>query len=161
LAAVPTVGLANLWTRRSLPTKVDPTSLIAAGSHTNSWRPIAGSYLVRFWGYGFKIESHCVRLATSTSNTTSTVITELVGNIAWSNSGANYADNISQGSGILTTAGATDFCLDHIFSVANATDGFGRAANASGGAPGAAFAAALVGHLPKVCGIDFHFLGTP
>jgi hypothetical protein len=148
-------GVINTWNRRTLSTKVDPTSLIAAGTHVNSWKPIAGYYLCRYWGVGHKLDSHCVRLAEATGAASSAFIGasgEHVGSIMFSNN-AEASNTISIGESILQADGIKSYCLDHIHNVANLTDGYGRAVTAG------AFAAQFT-QPPKFAQIEFLFLGV-
>ena len=154
-SAVPTSGAIDTWTRVSIPTSVDPTSLLQAAAHTNSFKPIQGSYKVTFFVTGYKLDHFACRIAQSTSNTTSTAIGDLIGTLEFSNaSEANTLKSIGQG--FLDADGVKSYCLDAIFSAANATDGHGRAL-----ATDVSFNAGFGALTPLRCGIFLELLNAP
>lgn len=131
-AAVPS-GAINQWNRRALATLSDPTGLLSAGDYVNSIKPVAGLYQVRFWAFGYKCDNFMARLALATGDTlapsAATEIATLLGNYALSNN-ADNSSGLSSGGDTLQTDGTKSYCLDQRQSVANNTDGWGRAAAA-------------------------------
>lgn len=138
-------GAINQWNRLPLATISDPTSLLGAGTYTNSIKPIAGVYLVDFFAHGLSLSTLQAAFREATGNTgapsAANTVADLVGAATFSNPSNAYAT--SRGVGILTTDGIKSYCLD----VVHAAVGNYGAAAPTGGAAGCS------------AGVTFHLLG--
>lgn len=157
--AVPSGASINTWTRRPLDTKSDITSLIAAGAHVNSWKPIAGYYMSWLTCLGYRLGQCISRIAEATGAATSSAIAGSFSthtNLAFANDATASAANIASMmhlNGIFQADGIKSYCVETMFSDANNTDGFGRAVPAG-------FTAPLAGHLPVRTEWTLMYLGT-
>lgn len=137
---IPTTGAAGAWQRLGLTTIHDTTGLLLAGTFTSSIKPIAGTYLARFGVTGSAIDKFMGRLAIAIGNATApsaaTDIPQAYTPVGDSPAIANPSTIQLHGAFVITTAGATDFCLDQIYQTANAVSGFGKTHPGGGAWPG-------------------------
>lgn len=140
-------GAAGQWKRLPLATISDPTSILTAGTYTNSIKPISGVYVVEFFAHGISLGTFQSAFREATGNTgepsAANNIADLVGGPSFSNNLSNFAYAESRGFGTLVTDGIKSYCLDLVD-----TNGGLVGANApAGGAAGCS------------AGVIFHLLG--
>lgn len=131
-------GSADVWTRRTLAEISDPTSLVAVGTHTNSFKPIAGYYKVRFWVLGYKVNKFQCRIAETSGNTitpsAATLVTGGLGSVARADSSAESTKH-SEGCMILQADGIKSYCLDQVVETQNISNGWGVTQTTAWAAP--------------------------
>lgn len=126
-------GAINQWNRLPLTTFSDPTSILAAGTYTNSVKPPAGFYLVEFSVHGISCGTFQGRVSEATGNTlapsASNALSDLVGSIENSSNAATYAYARSVGMGVLQADGIKSYGFDFLNS---AVGNIGQAAGFGG-----------------------------
>jgi hypothetical protein len=139
-----TTGAATAWQRLPLTTIVDPLSILTVGAWTNSIKPIAGSYLVKFGVTGCGVDKFMGRFATATGNSTAPSASSLIAD-AYTTVGDSPVGSVPgiqvEGSTLFTTDGTISYCLDEIYATANGVNGFGKSPGGGGGWPAASILA--------------------
>lgn len=123
------VGAVNQWNRRNLTTKDDPFNLLGPGDFTQSIKPIAGTYLLKFMASGFRLNRFQCAVREATGNATAPSAANTIGNL-FSNLGDSNntggESNMCWGTGMITTDGTKSYCLDQIYET-SAGANFGNA----------------------------------
>lgn len=142
------VADVNKWIRRPMNVISDPFSLLVAGVWTNTIKPIAGVYLIRFWAFGYKMDRFQARVAVATGNTllpsAANFINELVGSVVFAENASN-GSGLSVGSAYWVTDGTVSLCLDQMQATGGAagTNFIGFGPFGGGAAAPAAFPAGV------------------
>lgn len=149
-AASIATGTVNQWNRYALDTLYDPTTLTTTGGYTNSIRPIAGLYLLDFWGQSISGGAFQTRISQATGNTgapaSANSIAALVGNVANSANAGTYAVTFSRSKALWVTDGTIPISLDYICASAGSLNSAIGANGISG--PYAGIVGTFMGVLP-------------
>ena len=120
------VSATNIWYRVGLTTVIDTSSILQTPDYTNCHKPVAGTYLVRWFCSFYQSESAmaCIRQGASNAiDTTASInIATMMGTMSYSG-GTTAAIVPSVGSAIWTTDGSINIGLEYMVQRRDTTNG--------------------------------------